>query len=99
MQLPYLILGVAIDADDATIRQRYLALVRQYPPSTAGDQFAAISASYEAIKDARSRAREAALGATRFAEARSGLIALRRAAARQPPTLATLMAPAESKNA
>lgn len=93
MQLPYLILGASEFDDDATLRGRYLALVQQFPPSREGERFAEISASYEAVKDAPSRARQSVLGATRFSDASVGLAALRRAAARALPTLATLAGP------
>jgi curved DNA-binding protein CbpA len=52
---PFTVLGVAEDADDAAIRARYLALVREYPPDRAPDQFRANRAAYEAVCDVRKR--------------------------------------------
>ena len=54
---PYLVLGVAPEADDATIRQAYLAAVRLTPPETHPDRFKEIAAAYEAVKDEASRHR------------------------------------------
>ncbi len=52
---PYLILGVSPSADDAAIRQAYLAAVRQSPPDTHPERFQAVSAAYDRIKDESSR--------------------------------------------
>ena len=54
---PYLILGVAPTADDQTIRQAYLAAVRESPPDTHPERFQAVSAAYERIKDEPNRLR------------------------------------------
>lgn len=53
---PFAALGVAEEADDAAIRQRYLALVRAYPPDRAPERFQAYRQAFEAIRDARARA-------------------------------------------
>ncbi|WP_186774834.1 J domain-containing protein [Allorhodopirellula solitaria] len=45
---PFEILGVGTDADEATVRARYLELVRQYPPDRDPDMFSKIRAAYEA---------------------------------------------------
>jgi curved DNA-binding protein CbpA len=39
MRDPFTVLGVAEDADDAEIRRRYLALVRDFPPDRDPDRF------------------------------------------------------------
>jgi curved DNA-binding protein CbpA len=54
---PYSILNVASDADDESIRRRYLELVRQYPPEHHPEKFAAIRAAYERLKDLDARVR------------------------------------------
>jgi curved DNA-binding protein CbpA len=54
---PYTVLGVSPDADDATIRRRYLELTREYPPEHAPERFAAIRSAYEQVKDLDARAR------------------------------------------
>jgi DnaJ-class molecular chaperone len=55
MSDPYAVLGLPVDADEAQIRQRYLDLVRQFPPDQAPDRFAAIRAAYEDVRDPRRR--------------------------------------------
>ncbi len=54
---PYAILGVAVDADDAAIRRRYLELVKQFPPESQPEKFAAIRQAYESLKDLETRVR------------------------------------------
>jgi curved DNA-binding protein CbpA len=54
---PHTVFGVAPEADDATIRRRYLELVRQFTPERHPKQFAAICAAYEQLKDLDSRVR------------------------------------------
>lgn len=57
MKDPYQVLEVPVEADDATVRRRYLELVRQFPPEHEPERFAAIRAAYEKLKDRDSRAR------------------------------------------
>jgi DnaJ-class molecular chaperone len=54
---PYLILEVPPEADDARIRQAYLAAVRNAPPETHPERFKAIAAAHDQIKDEPSRLR------------------------------------------
>jgi curved DNA-binding protein CbpA len=54
---PYSVLGVPDDADDETIRRRYLELVRESPPERNPEQFAAVRAAYERLKDLDARVR------------------------------------------
>jgi curved DNA-binding protein CbpA len=51
MNDPYEIFGLTADAGEAEIRQRYLELVRQFPPDQAPERFAAVHAAYEALRD------------------------------------------------
>lgn len=51
MAEPHLILGLAPDADEAALRQRYLELVRQYPPEKSPQKFAEIREAYEQLRD------------------------------------------------
>src|SRR5258708_7862226 len=51
----YRVLGLAADSDDATIRRRYLELVRQYSPERHPERFAEIRRAYEALKDLDTR--------------------------------------------
>jgi curved DNA-binding protein CbpA len=54
---PYSVLGVEPDADDETIRRRYLELVRQFTPEQHPERFAAVRAAYERLKDLDARVR------------------------------------------
>ncbi|NLF70447.1 MAG: J domain-containing protein [Candidatus Anammoximicrobium sp.] len=48
---PYEVLGVTADASEELIRQRYLALVREFPPEHAPKRFAEIRAAYDQLRD------------------------------------------------
>lgn len=50
MTSPYAILGVSEDANDGTIRRRYLDLIREFPPEHHHEQFARIRRAYEQIQ-------------------------------------------------
>ena len=51
MSDPYEQLGLRPSADETEIRQRYLELVRQFPPDRAPERFAEIRAAYDALRD------------------------------------------------
>jgi curved DNA-binding protein CbpA len=51
MSDPYEILGVTPQADEAEIRRRYLALVREFPPERAPERFAAIRVAYDEVRN------------------------------------------------
>lgn len=55
MLIPYLILGISDDADDALIRRRYLELVKRYTPETSPARFQQITEAYEAVRTLRKR--------------------------------------------
>jgi curved DNA-binding protein CbpA len=57
MNDPYEVMGVAPEADDQTIRSRYLELVRQFPPEHHAERFAAVRQAYENLRDLDSRMR------------------------------------------
>jgi curved DNA-binding protein CbpA len=57
MNDPHGVLGVADDADDETIRRRYLELVREFPPERHPEKFAGVRAAYERLKDLDARVR------------------------------------------
>jgi DnaJ-class molecular chaperone len=57
MRDPYEVLNLPPDADDETIRRRYLELVRQFTPEHHPETFAAIREAYEALKDLTTRLR------------------------------------------
>lgn len=48
---PFEVLGISIGADEATVRARYLELVRQYPPDRDPDMFTKVRRAYEAASD------------------------------------------------
>ena len=54
---PYEVLGVPNDVGEAEIRQRYLELVRTYPPDREPERFAAIHAAYASLRDPAERLR------------------------------------------
>lgn len=54
---PFTVLGLPTDSDDETIRKRYLALVKQYPPEQNPQKFAEVRQAYEALKDSVERLR------------------------------------------
>lgn len=53
---PFEVLGVAGDADDATIRRAYLRLLRMHPPERDPDGFRRLRAAYEAVRSRQDRA-------------------------------------------
>ncbi len=55
MDDPFTVLGVGEDDDDEAIKQRYLALVRAFPPDREPERFQAYRAAYEALRDQRKR--------------------------------------------
>ena len=57
MSDPYAVLGLATDSDDDTIRRRYLALVREFPPERHPEKFAAVRQAYESLRDLNTRLR------------------------------------------
>ncbi len=55
MSDPYVILGVAPDADDTAIQAAYLAAVKACPPERDARRFEAVRRAYEAIRTRRDR--------------------------------------------
>lgn len=51
MNDPFAVLDLPGDADEATIRRRYLELVRKHPPERDPEQFARIRAAYDEARD------------------------------------------------
>ena len=54
---PYKVLGLPPEADDESIRRRYLELVRQFPPERHPEKFAAVREAYENLRDLNTRLR------------------------------------------
>jgi DnaJ-class molecular chaperone len=52
---PFAVLGINESADDAAIKQRYLTMVRAFPPDREPDRFQEIRRAYEAIRTKRGR--------------------------------------------
>jgi curved DNA-binding protein CbpA len=92
MSDPYHILGLPTGTDDAAVRQRYLELVRRFPPEQAPERFAAVRAAYEQVRDRDARLRHRLFEAGR-ADTIDALIeeAVCRSRRRRP-TLAELLA-------
>jgi curved DNA-binding protein CbpA len=55
MSDPYEVLELKPDAGETEIRQRYLELVRAFPPDRAPERFAAIHAAYASLRDPANR--------------------------------------------
>ena len=51
MSNPYEIMGLGAGASESEIRQRYLELVREFPPDRAPERFAAVHAAYASLRD------------------------------------------------
>ncbi|MFO7751179.1 MAG: J domain-containing protein [Desulfobacteraceae bacterium] len=51
----FLALDLPVEASDQMIRQRYLELVKRFPPEKAPEKFRSITAAYETVKDKRTR--------------------------------------------
>ncbi len=71
MNDPYEVLGLTPDAGETEIRQRYLELVRAFPPDQAPERFAAIHAAYESAARPGRAAASAALHGSRPRTTRS----------------------------
>lgn len=48
---PYEVLGISPDATPEMVRERYLVLVREFPPEKAPQEFAAIRTAYDQLRD------------------------------------------------
>jgi curved DNA-binding protein CbpA len=62
MNDPYRVLELTPDAGESEIRQRYLELVRAFPPDREPERFAAIHAAYAALRDPANRVKEQLFG-------------------------------------
>jgi DnaJ-class molecular chaperone len=51
MSDPYETLGIPRNADETTIRRRYLELIRESTPDRAPERFAEIRAAYEEVRE------------------------------------------------
>ncbi len=54
---PFEVLGLTTGADDDEIRQRYLDLVRQFPPERSPEKFAEVKQAYDRLRDLDTRLR------------------------------------------
>jgi curved DNA-binding protein CbpA len=52
---PFEVLGLTKQAGEGEIRQRYLELVRAFPPEQAPERFAAVHAAYRELRDPAAR--------------------------------------------
>ncbi len=57
MSDPYAVLSLPADADDETIRRRYLQLVREFSPERHPEKFASVRRAYESLRDLNTRLR------------------------------------------
>jgi curved DNA-binding protein CbpA len=92
-QDPFAVLGVNEDAGDEAIKQRYLALVRAYPPDREPERFQQFRRAYEAVRGERERLEAKLLHTSPAALSRLKLHCLRSAGTdRHRPTEATMAA-------
>lgn len=90
---PFVELGVDENADDETIKRRYLALVRAHPPDREPERFQMLREAYEAISGRRQRMEQKLLRTNGAALARLKLRCLTAPdAGRRRPSQATMMA-------
>jgi hypothetical protein len=90
---PFAILGVDEDAGDEAIKQRYLALVRAYPPDREPDRFQEFRRAFEAIRGERERLEVKLLQTSTAALSRVKLHCLRSPSQdRRRPSQATMAA-------
>ncbi len=54
---PFLVLGLPESADSEQVRKAYYALVQNFPPESRPEEFQALAAAYELLKDELSRER------------------------------------------
>ena len=94
---PYQVLGLPPDADDAAVRQRYLELVRRYPPEQASERFAAVRAAYELLRDRDARLRYRLFEAGRSDTVEALIQEVTCRSRRRRPTLAELRAAAQGR--
>ncbi len=57
---PWQVLGVGREADERTLKKRYFALLREFPPETHPDDFARIQRAWEIVSDPAKRAEHTA---------------------------------------
>jgi curved DNA-binding protein CbpA len=55
MSNPYQVLGIARDADDATVRAAYLHAVQRCPPDSDAERFAALRRAFDTVANHRLR--------------------------------------------
>src|SRR5947209_16725905 len=89
---PHEVLGLPPDADDETIRRRYLELVRQFSPEHHPDKFAAIRAAYESLRDLNTRLRHRLFEAGKKESIEALIEEMQCRSARRRLTLNTLLA-------
>jgi DnaJ domain len=92
-QDPFVVLGIHNEADDEAIKQRYLALVRSFPPDREPERFQEVRAAYEAVRGQRERLETMLLQTSTAALSRLKLHCLRQASPdRRPASEATVTA-------
>lgn len=61
---PWLLLGLAEDADDAAIEAAWLAALKRWPPERDAARFEALRGAWEALRDHRRRTAQALFDST-----------------------------------
>ena len=89
---PYELLGITPTADDKTIRNAYLELIKAYPPDREPERVKEIANAYESIKDEKKRLEFYLFNKDISIKSPFEALSLhiRRAGKRKPPTFDTL---------
>ncbi len=77
---PFIVLGIRADATEREIRDRYLALVRKYPPALDPNRFQLVQRAYEAVRTPQARVETELFAAVRCGSFDQGIQDLERAA-------------------
>ena len=95
---PHAVLGLPADADlsDEQVRQRYLQLIREFPPEREPAKFAAVRAAYDRLRTLPARARYRLFDRGGEDTLDQILDDVEAAAVRPRPTLAQLIEAAET---
>ena len=95
---PHTLLGLPGDEDlpDERVRQRYLQLIREFPPEQNPARFAAIREAYEKIRTLHARAKHRLFGAGAEETLDQIIEEVDRAMARPRPTLTQLFEATET---
>ena len=85
MLCPFVVLGLSSESTPEEIRDRYLSLVRKFPPAVDPDRFELVREAYEAVSIPRNRVEAELFAAARCESFEQAIEALERAATYRRP--------------